>query len=68
METDIKRLQTKVNEYKEVLQNTHNYRQAWRATTKEFITNTLKAVIQQTSFESHGYRKKEHRKPGIGDA
>lgn len=58
METDIKRLQTKVNEYKEVLQNTLNYRQAWRKTTKEFITNTLKTIIVQTALKATVTEKK----------
>ncbi len=52
MNTDIRRLLDKVTDYKTVLQNTHTYREAWKKTTKEFITGTLKLIIQQTGLKA----------------
>jgi hypothetical protein len=52
MDTGIQQLQTKVNAYKEVLQLTHDYRQAWQTSTKTLISTTLKAVVQQTGLKA----------------
>ena len=45
METGNTKLQEKVEAYKEVLQNTKNYRKQWQSKTKGFIIQQLLGVI-----------------------
>jgi hypothetical protein len=45
-------LQRKVNQYKEVLQNTLNYRQAWKDGLREELSATLEALIKATGLEA----------------
>ncbi len=52
METGITRLHEKVKAYKEVLQNTKNYRKQWQLKTKGFIIQQLLGVIEQTSLKA----------------
>ena len=52
METRITKLQEKVKAYKEVLQNTKEYRKQWQLKTKGFIIQQLLAVIEQTGLKA----------------
>ncbi len=52
METGITKLQEKVKAYKEVLQNTKNYRKQWQSETKGFIIQQLLGVIEQTGLRA----------------
>lgn len=52
MQTDISRLQTKVKNYNQVLQNTNSYRQAWQSKVKQFISTTLKDIAVQTGLKA----------------
>ena len=52
METGITKLQEKVKAYKEVLQNTKNYRKQWQSKTKGFIIQQLLGVIEQTGLRA----------------
>lgn len=52
METDINRLQQKVKAYKQVLQNTSDYRIEWHNKTKGFIIQKLLSIIEQTGLRA----------------
>ncbi len=52
MDTGISKLQEKVKTYKEVLQNTKNYRMQWHSKTKGFIIQQLIGVIEQTGLKA----------------
>ena len=52
METGMTKLQEKVKAYKEVLQNTKNYRKQWQSKTKGFIIQQLLGVIEQTRLKA----------------
>lgn len=52
METRITKLQEKVKAYKEVLQNTKEYRKQWQLKTKGFIIQQLLAVIEHTGLKA----------------
>ena len=52
MPTDISRLQNKVKNYHQVLQNTNSYRQAWQSKVKQFISSTLKNIVGQTGLKA----------------
>ena len=52
MHTDISHLQTKVKNYKQVLQNTQSYRQAWQSKVKQFISSTLKTLIEKADLKA----------------
>ena len=52
MEKRITKLQEKVKAYKEVLQNTKEYRKQWQLKTKGFIIQQLLAVIEHTGLKA----------------
>lgn len=52
MKVDISILKEKVNEYKQILANTQNYRQQWKDKTKILITETLRDIVQQTGLKA----------------
>jgi hypothetical protein len=52
MTPDITKLKSKVNEYKLVLENTNNYRLAWKNNLKLLISNTLNSIISQTELKA----------------
>lgn len=45
-------LTEKVNEYKQVLENTQAYRQQWKDKTKQFIIDSLRDILQQTGLKA----------------
>jgi len=49
---DLFNLKRKVNTYKEVLENTQNYRQQWHEHLKNHIIQTLVDVIKETGLEA----------------
>jgi hypothetical protein len=52
MKIDMSLLKEKVNAYKQVLDNTQTYRRQWKDTTKQFILETLRDVVQQTTLKA----------------
>ena len=52
MKVDISILKEKVYKYKQVLENTQNYRQEWKHKTKQFIIDTLRDIVQQTALKA----------------
>ncbi len=52
IESDLFNLQRKANQYKEVLENTGKYREAWRKGLKETIRNTLQQLVELTGLEA----------------
>ena len=52
MENDILKLQEKVKAYKEVLQNTKDYRKEWHNKTKGFIIQQLISITEQTGLRA----------------
>lgn len=49
---DLFNLQRKVNTYKEVLENTKNYRQEWKTHLRDEIINTLTEIVKATELEA----------------
>jgi hypothetical protein len=47
---DIGTLMTKVNKYKQILDNTTNYRKAWHTDIKPMVMTTLKDILQQVDL------------------
>ncbi len=52
MNIDINVLKAKVTAYQQVLENTHNYRLEWKDKTKQFISDTLQSIAQQTGLKA----------------
>lgn len=49
---DLFNLQRKVNAYKEVLNNTENYRQEWKTHLRDTIINTLTEIVTATGLDA----------------
>ena len=45
-------LREKVNAYKQVLENTLNYRKEWKDKTRQVIKNTLQTISEQTGLKA----------------
>ena len=45
-------LREKVNAYKQVLENTLNYRKEWKDKTRQMIKNTLQTISEQTGLKA----------------
>ena len=52
LDTEIFNLQRKVDQYKEVLQNTVKYREEWKASLREKIRSTLQHLVTATKLEA----------------
>ncbi len=52
MNIDIAKLKEKVNGYKQVLENTKNFRQQWKDKTRTFIEDTLRGIMEQTGLKA----------------
>ncbi|MDB4728275.1 hypothetical protein OAF63_05750 [Saprospiraceae bacterium] len=52
MNTQLYNLQRKVKQYKEVLQNTEDYRQIWDSEFKAFIIKQLEQLLELTGLEA----------------
>ncbi|MEN0005646.1 MAG: hypothetical protein AAF798_15965 [Bacteroidota bacterium] len=52
MDPQILKLKRKVKQYKEVLQNTRNYRQDWQESLKAKIITTLEAITKDVGLEA----------------
>jgi hypothetical protein len=47
---DIGSLNSKINRYKQVLENTENYRKAWHAEIKPMLLESLQDILQQADL------------------
>ncbi|MEZ4950565.1 MAG: hypothetical protein R2879_09595 [Saprospiraceae bacterium] len=52
MNNELINLDRKVKQYKEVLNNTHEYRKIWHESLKDKITNTLKGVSEEVGLDA----------------
>jgi hypothetical protein len=52
MNTELLNLERKVKQYKEVLNNTQEYRKVWHAELKDKITNTLKNIATEVGLSA----------------
>lgn len=52
MDAQFFNLKRKVDQYKEVLKNTREYREVWKLELKEFIKSYLSAALEVTSFSN----------------
>jgi hypothetical protein len=52
MSTELHNLERKVKQYKEVLNNTHEYRTIWHKELKDKITNTLKEIAKEVGLDA----------------
>lgn len=52
MNTQLMNLQRKVNQYKEVLQNTERYREVWKKEFKDYIIQTLQKISEAVDLHA----------------
>ena len=52
LETEIFNLQRKVNQYKEVLNNTETYREEWKTSLRAHIKQLLEQLVEKTSLDA----------------
>jgi uncharacterized protein YoxC len=50
----------KINKYKQVLENTQNYRLAWRAEVQPMLTKTLEEILKQSDLPKAEIIKRDH--------
>lgn len=56
---DLFNLKRKVDTYKEVLENTQNYRQQWHEHLKDYIIQTMTEILKKTGLEATVSNKSE---------
>ena len=53
MSIDLGTLISKANDYKQILDNTENYRKQWPKKMKPLIIKTLKEILKQTGIKGN---------------